>query len=286
MKRAAILLLTAWPALAEPAGSATCRPCHLQQWTTQKKTGHANALSQDGKIWKFGSGSQAITPVSRAGPESYLEHGLTKYSRSGENGLTPGHKDSQGVRYEVFSPGAQILRCFQCHSTGGVRFDVAKGIDVGEKGVTCEACHGPSADHVRAGGGRSNIFQPRVLNAAAINDFCGNCHRKPPEPGEDTNWTDPWNTRHQPLGFSQSACFRKSEGRLTCFTCHDPHGSRPTAVDACSSCHPSPRHLRALAKTATCTGCHMPAVKPSSELRFTNHWIGIYRPGSPLLPRR
>ena len=37
---------------------------------------------------------------------------------------------------------------------------------------------------------------------------------------------------------------------------------------------------------ASCAGCHMPLVKPSPELGFTNHWIGVYRltgPGANLL---
>jgi hypothetical protein len=30
----------------------------------------------------------------------------------------------------------------------------------------------------------------------------------------------------------------------------------------------------------------MPKVSPRAPLRFTNHWIGIYREGFPLRPRR
>ena len=56
--------------------------------------------------------------------------------------------------------------------------------------------------------------------------------------------------------------------------------------DACTDCHKSPRHARPVAaKARTCTGCHMPLVKPSADLQFANHWIGIYTPANSLLPK-
>ncbi len=33
-------------------------------------------------------------------------------------------------------------------------------------------------------------------------------------------------------------------------------------------------------------GYHMPEVKPQSNLRFVNHWIGIYAPSKPLRPKK
>lgn len=283
-KAVLVLLLGLSPAAAEHTGSAACRACHLAQYTAQSKTGHALALSRDGAIWRFGSGLQAVTPVSRVSEDLYKEHGLTRYTRTKRESLTPGHKNAAGVPYRLYDPGAQILRCFQCHSTGPLRLDAKEGIQPFETGIRCESCHGPGAAHVQAPS-KSNVFQPRMLNGAGLNEFCGNCHRQPPAAGEDTDFGDPWNARHQPLGFSQSACFRKSNGRLTCLTCHDAHGARPVRLDACADCHKAPRHSRPPARTQTCVGCHMPMVKPSADLQFANHWIGIYAPGSPLLPK-
>ncbi len=227
---------------------------------------------------------QAVTPVSRVSAELYKEHGLSKYTRTKREALTPGHSNANGVPYKLFDPGAQIFKCFQCHSTGPLTLDAAKGIQPYELGVRCESCHGPGGDHVRAPS-RTNVFQPKMLNGAGVNELCGNCHRQPPVAGEDTDWSNAWNARHQPVAFSQSACFRKSNGQLTCFTCHDPHGAKPTRVEACADCHKAPKHTTAAAKTQTCAGCHMPLVKPSADLQFANHWIGVYAPGNPLLPR-
>ena len=97
------------PAVAEPISSAACRACHLEISNGQAKSAHATALRKAREIWNFGSGVQAVTPVSRTGPEEYKEHGLTTYKSS--QGITPGHSNDKGVTYKVFDPGAQILRC-------------------------------------------------------------------------------------------------------------------------------------------------------------------------------
>jgi len=37
----------------------------------------------------------------------------------------------------------------------------------------------------------------------------------------------------------KSACFLKSNGAMTCTTCHDPHGATKQYVAACLDCHPA-----------------------------------------------
>src|SRR5262249_59663025 len=79
------------------------------------------------------------------------------------------------------------------------------------------------AAHVRSGGGAQTIQNPKRLSAGELNLFCGACHRKPPEAGEETDWSNAWNIRHEPDYLSHAACFRKSNGALSCLTCHEPH---------------------------------------------------------------
>ena len=162
-------------------------------------------------------------------------------------------------------------------------------IEPSEPGVRCENCHGPGSEHVQAGGARDAIFSPKRLSASQLNEFCGACHRKPPAAGSDTDWTNPWNSRHQPLYLSQSPCFRKSNGRLSCLTCHNPHQPLERSASVydkrCASCHAAPRH-RTPVGTRSCMGCHMPQVPASAELAFTNHWIGVYGKGRSLRPAR
>ena len=283
------MLAQAGALAGEYAGSAACRGCHPAQFASHANTGHARSLArsappQPGE-WAFGAGAQAITFVSQLDEDYYLEHGLSWYARTKSMALTPGHSGTEGKRYRTFDPGSAILRCFQCHSTGPLRLGAKFRIEPSEPGVQCETCHGPGAAHAAE---RAPIRNPKRLAAAELNELCGSCHRKPAATRDDTDWTNPWNTRHQPLYLEQSACFRKSSGRLSCLTCHPAHTVLIRAAadyDAkCSGCHAKPKHRAAVAGRS-CTGCHMPAVEPRPQIRFANHWIGVYAAGRALRPR-
>ncbi len=289
----ALLARLAWGQYAGSryAGSEACRDCHEAQFASHAKTGHANALSRSDRKpgeWAFGAGVQAITYVSQAGEDHYLEHGLSYYTATKSMALTPGHRSPEGERYRTFDPNAAIFRCFQCHGTGPLKLEAGSRIEPSELGVQCESCHGPGVEHATT---QRPIKNPKRLSASELNDACGACHRKPAAAGGDTDWSNPWNARHQPLYLSQSSCFRNSKGALSCLTCHPAHAelSRDAASynRRCIGCHAKPKHRTAVA-AQSCAGCHMPAVVPLSvegrpALRFANHWIGIYS-GNPLKP--
>jgi hypothetical protein len=286
-----VFLLLARFAAGQYAGSQACQACHSIQTSTHSKTGHALALAKPAAHplassfrdvaadWAFGAGDQAVTFVSKAGEDAYVEHGLTWYRRSGGMGITPGHSGKSGERYRTFDPDSAILRCFQCHSTGPLRLADDFRIVPFEPGVQCEACHGPGGEHVERDGLRKAIRNPKAMSADELNQFCGTCHRMPPAAGSATNWSNPWNARHQPLYLSQSRCLVESKGALSCRTCHAAHqpvernAARYDAV--CSGCHAKPQHKSAVGQR-TCVSCHMPAVRPNESLEFANHWIGVY----------
>ena len=104
---------------------------------------------------------------------------------------------------------------------------------------------------------------------------------------ETTDLRDPWNARHQPLTLAASACYRESQGRLSCLTCHSPHAlidRNPADYDVrCQACHPGVKHVHPVAGTP-CVGCHMPAVRPQPHLAFANHRIATYASSDPLTP--
>lgn len=289
------------------AGSAVCARCHAEEARRHAATPHARALQKQPTQWAFGSGLQAITYVSQIDAEHYLEHGLTEYSRTGKKDLTPGHQDAKGVRYRTFAPSAALLRCFQCHGTGDVTVDAKGAIGIAEAGVQCEACHGPGAGHAANPQLPNQITHPGKLSPTAQNELCGACHRKASMVEGHLDWSNPWNTRHQPLYFSQSRCFLASQkapansapteqtngdGGLRCSTCHQAHAAKPAGSGTCNTCHATPRHSAAVAGAVAaqgngrpdCITCHMPTVPAGPHLRFANHWIGIYRPGQPLQP--
>jgi hypothetical protein len=279
--------------MGQYAGSAACRPCHPTQFNNQSKSGHSRALTAapagaPGQ-WAFGAGEQAITYVSQLDEDWYIEHGLSYYSKTKSMALTPGHTDRKGVRFRIFDPAANILHCFQCHSTGPLSLGSGRRIVPFEPGVRCESCHGPGAAHIEAKGAKEAIRNPKRLSADALNELCGSCHRKPPTALADTDWSSRWNIRHQPVYLSQSACFRKSGGALSCLTCHAPHESLNHKVadydKRCIECHKAVRHRSEL-QARSCVECHMPAVDVWPELAFTNHWIGVYGKGDRRRPVR
>ena len=285
------LLLSVSAATGQYVGSEACQACHPDKVASQSKTAHARALAPappgSPGVWAFGAGAKATTYVSPAGEEFYVEHGRTLYTETKSFGTTPGHKDGSDIRYRIFDPAASVLRCFRCHSTGPVTLNQASGIQPYEPGVHCESCHGPGEAHISAGGGAGTIRNPGRLNALELNDYCGACHRKAPEIGEENDWDNAWNTRHQPAYLNKAACFRKSNGALRCITCHDPHTALSTVAagydQRCAQCHAKVTH-RTVTASRACVDCHMPQVRIAPGLEFTNHWIGIYPVTSRLMP--
>src|SRR3954468_5365759 len=93
------------------AGAEACRSCHATNFTSQSNTAHARSLApssagQPGD-WAFGAGLQAITFVTKIGPESYRENGLTWYRSLNGYGITPGQHDEKGVVFRTFDPAAR-----------------------------------------------------------------------------------------------------------------------------------------------------------------------------------
>jgi len=253
--------------------------------------------------WAFGAGQQAVTFVTRVNEDWYLEHYLSYYSAGHSFAPTPGQDavpaktlaEAMGVLYKPLDPDTGMKACFECHSTGPVLAGPAREIHPTELGVRCEACHGPGRAHrdaVASGKlerARNLIRNPSRMSASELNHFCGMCHRQPASPGAVIDWSVAWNLRHEPIYLSQSACFRKSAGALSCLTCHDPHDQLQqddASYNArCQSCHSQAGHP-AVNQGTDCVACHMPRVSPQAYLRFTNHWIGVYSAGAKLKPSR
>src|SRR6266446_10365823 len=161
--------------------------------------------------WAFGAGRHAVTFVSRASGDVYIEYAFSFYPDSKTMDLTPGHRLMQadslpkamGVLHKIADPqnlqGGGIEACFRCHSTGPVE-RTAHGLKPSEPGVRCEVCHGPGRAHIKAVMegrlelARGTIQNPRRMGAEKINEFCGSCHRFP-GPDFAVNWNAVWNVR-------------------------------------------------------------------------------------------
>jgi Cytochrome c554 and c-prime len=249
--------------------------------------------------WVFGEGEAGETYVfERAG--IFYEGQLSYFPILQALDITPGHshslpsnlEEAMGRRLEP----AEAHRCFACHNTASTtagQFDPEHLIP----GVTCEACHGPSAGHVTAmkagqtAAGLAAILNPAKLGPVDSVDFCGACHHTWPdvvmEQGRGIN-----TIRFQPYRLELSRCWGKQGNTgLTCLTCHDPH--QPLARDPasyddrCLACHRATQGSSAASDrpaascpqgTKDCVTCHMPKYEvPGTHAKFTDHWIRIAR---------
>jgi hypothetical protein len=223
-------------------------------------------------LWAYGVGVVGQTFVFRVN-NTYYETEVAYYPVLHRLSIVAGLPDSipptlqEAFGLPLIPVAAQ--QCISCHTTAAVTDDRLH-VDTMIRGVTCEACHGPGAQHVarmenrslstRASGtraapaihpppvtseSRSAIFNPGSLNPVSLENFCGECHRTSRLViAEELHGLD--TVHYEPYRLEMSQCWIMTR-RITCLTCHDPHQPLqhdPSAYDAaCLSCHPStPNH--------------------------------------------
>jgi len=228
----------------------------------------------------------------------YFESRVSYYAVPNGLDLTTGRTRFQPNRIDTalgrrMSPDEPPL-CFGCHSTASStdgQFHPERLIP----GVSCEACHGPGAQHVvemsleHDASTSTLIFNPARLSPADSVDFCGACHRTSADVGL-SSITGIFKLRFPAYRLEQSRCWGNGDARLICTACHDAH--RPRVQDAafydkvCLSCH-SPAngatkngaHAIGTCKVSNheCVSCHMPKYTISSmHTDFTDHKIAVH----------
>jgi predicted CXXCH cytochrome family protein len=217
--------------------------------------------------------------------------------------------------------------CDGCHS---VNYNIATKT-VTEWNVGCERCHGPGEAHVNRPA-RDNILNPERFDYVHANDTCIQCHSQGqpltnPIGGKYYDWpvgfevgknlADYWKLEDHKLGettfthfpdgtahknrmqgndFVQSLMYARG---VTCFSCHDPHGSenvamvRKTGNALCLDCHgPNSQagphaatieqhtHHKAGSAGSECAACHMPKIAETiSDQRVRSHTFHFVTPG-------
>jgi len=185
---------------------------------------------------------------------------------------------------------AALAECFTCHATDSVR-DERPVEENFTPGVQCEACHGPTTNHL-AGMDKGDVSSAAMkklggMTAQESAQFCGQCHRT----WEYIATHGPHNTgnvRFQPYRLTLSKCFDADDRRIACTTCHNPHQNVETMAaryDAnCQACHTAGGKAGAkICKVSAkdCSSCHMPKIElPGSHHKFTDHDIRIVAQGA------
>ena len=266
--------------------------------------------SSENIAWEFGEGEVGQTWLLEK-DRIYTEGRVSYYTALHALDITTGHSQDVPSTQELALGNrldtTMARACFGCHTTMSTIAAVFNPMEA-MPGVTCQACHGPGAAHVREMSGEtsetgamskaSGIFNPASLPPPASVDFCGACHRI----WVDVAMSMPSNleameVRFQPYRLEESRCWGKSgDARITCIACHDPH--RPLARNAasydrnCLGCHSAgARNTRAKippascrsVSTSHCVTCHMQKVEVSTaHATFTDHDIRIVQSGKAL----
>jgi predicted CXXCH cytochrome family protein len=202
------------------------------------------------------------------------------------------------------------------------------------EGIDCQRCHGPGRRHVEiaqtAGASveaiRNAIVNPARLAPARQMEVCMQCHLETTsfplphsilrydrgpfsyQPGSplgdfllffDRARTSPAEDRFQIVNSAyrlrMSACFLRTNGKLQCTTCHDPHdvprGDQATRHynGVCLECHSNAFRVEVASgrhtASADCVDCHMPKRRTRDVVHavMTDHYIQRKRPEGDLL---
>jgi hypothetical protein len=255
--------------------------------------------------YAIGAGMSGYTYLVQRGNRLF-EAPLSYFSGLRSWGVSPGYE----FKNEIFDRPARF-QCVVCH-VGSVR-PVAQmegaylDPPFGQLAIGCENCHGPGELHVQErlrGAPLASAIDVSIVNPAKLppwlaNNICMECHEggeaRVERPGKTLFDFRPGTPLDQVMAIfrapvtqaslaesphlafywslSMSRCFLGSGGKMTCFTCHDPHfqPSEEQAVaffrNRCLTCH-TDRSCRltlaervALTPANNCFGCHMPQAK-------------------------
>jgi len=269
-------------------------------------------LSETEKLdYLVGSGENGFTPLVRR-EQGLFQAPLSYYSRTGTWDWSPGYEQRDlGFSRQVPE------ECIVCHSGRAGPITGCKNLYADppfhELAIGCENCHGPGEQHVRTPKRYRSIVNPRKLSPRLAENICMSCHQggdvRVLQPGRDYLDYRPgeWlvdtvaifkapaklgekseaDLLEHNAAMKMSRCFRASNGKLSCLTCHDPHvqPDRGASVgyfrQKCYVCHTDesctlPKRTR-MSQTPpdNCIGCHMPKrdVAVISHTALTNHRI-------------
>lgn len=251
----------------------------------------------------------------------FYEMPVSWYTEKARWDMSPGYEN-----FNLRFSRPIIEECMNCHNsyTGFQEFSENRYDPHLKEGIGCENCHGPGELHVLRQTDESDMFESidkdtidrTIVNQANLPlkenlSVCFQCHlqgdvrvftdgRKQSDfrPGmkleevktvfvqDDIEEGDLKIASHA-ARMILSECFIKSDGGMTCITCHDPHVPVASVSNEffngkCMTCHDTKTlTLNKLkeehSNNGNCVSCHMKQGGTSDVLHvnFTDHWIRI-----------
>ncbi|MBB6052383.1 multiheme c-type cytochrome [Armatimonas rosea] len=239
----------------------------------------------------LGSGKTGITFLA-VDSEGSLELRHSYFPHTKQWIVTPGQEKFEATSVGWIHPKDDSQRCVGCHAVV-----LPPDSLMPERkffGVGCESCHGPGSEHVAAmqKGDKSKgvlLTALRGTGGKRLNEVCGRCHRAPADVEHMDELSKQATSRFMPYGLSLSQCFKQSNDKLSCVTCHNPHEDASTDTKryeaVCVSCHAAPKKACPVNPKEKCVSCHMPTAKvfpgTSFPIKMADHFIRIYKDGKP-----
>ncbi len=296
----------------------------IHQETRRNAAGETLYKKEAEVKYAIGSGRQAFSYlIERDG--FLFESPITWYTHDRGWGLSPGYE----TRVSRFDRPI-LSECLFCHANRAERVSSANNryrapIFFQGHAIGCERCHGPGELHVSGptvvDGRDSTIVNPADLPPSRRDAVCEQCHLIGPRriarvdtrsedfrPGlefhrfwsvfvpEASAGTNKFAGQAEQM--HDSRCYRASQGRLGCISCHDPHVFPPPEErvvyfrNRCLECH-TDRGCRLAANVREertpandCIGCHMPRSNSSNSVHVatTNHRVPRIQPSATASP--
>lgn len=251
--------------------------------------------------YALGSGVRGVSYLVERGDGFLTQSPISWYAQEGRYDLAPGYASDPLLFERPIN-----AECLACHAGA---FEPLAGPTNAyappvfrQHAIGCERCHGPSRRHVEAEGNLADDQPgPTVVNPAKLEPFlreavCQQCHLQgetrvarrgksaldfqPGQPLADAivafvkAGPNAGGVANRAVGQTEqmeaSRCYRESDGRMGCTSCHDPHSlPKPEAKVAyyrskCLDCHadracalPEPARLER-SPADDCVACHMP----------------------------
>jgi tetratricopeptide (TPR) repeat protein len=296
--------------ISDPARAGVSHRIERSGEQLRFETDNRGKLYQAVVDYAFGSGDRGLTMVGRDETGRARELRLSYYGDGSGWDLTPGHT-SEGLAGEDHLgqelTNDDVQSCFYCHTTVPRSARNQTGPESADRGIGCERCHGPGANHLKAVALKFRdmaIARPHRGDGTGhqIVALCGQCHSPL---GKDVGRDDPLAVRFPATNLTWSRCYLESGGTFDCLTCHSPHRNAEQGSAyyeaKCLSCHSStaaritaqhsptaqsqPGLVCKVSPGSGCIPCHMPKIKTAiPHSVFADHNIRV-RPQKSAVPQ-